>query len=203
MLLQASVWLLATLPGQRLLSLGPSAGLSPLPMKAARGRPQALEPWGKGSDRGSPFSAGGSGLFLVSFSPPRAPLCSSPTCREESQSPRRGGWWWEQPGPSGMGKGRGWEWVSPAQAPAAPQNHRKLQSPGPWVAGILRRREVGASGRREAMEGGEGCASGQRHLFRGPSRCYHKRHRWVPERKGIPEPAPGLWEHRGFQCLWA
>ena len=43
MLLQASVWLLATLPGQRLLSLVPSAGLSPLPMKAARGRVLNLE----------------------------------------------------------------------------------------------------------------------------------------------------------------
>ena len=160
--LQASVWLLATLPGQRLRSLVPSAGLSPLPMKAARGRPQALEPWGKGSDRGSPLSAGGSGLFLVSISPPTAPLCSSPTCREESQGPRGGGWWWEQPGPSGVGRGRGWEWVSPAQAPAAPQNHRKPRSPGPWVAGTLRRREVGRVAGGKPWKEGKGV-----HLGRG------------------------------------
>ena len=74
-----------------------------------------------------------------------------------------------------------------------------------WSLGGWDSEEEGsrASGRREAMEGGEGCVPGQRHLFRGPSRCYHKRHRWVPERKGIPEPTPGFWEHRGSQCLWA
>lgn len=162
-------WCLATLPGHRLLSPVPSGGLSPLPQVGSQRKAWGTRKTGKAEGgeglAGAHLSLGGAqGCFCC-----QALLQGHPSAlpKPAETSHKVQGGLLEQPGLREAGRV---EWGGGGLTSSGSSCSRESEktSESRSLGGCDSGEEVGrVSDKREAMEGREGCATRQRHLFRG------------------------------------